>query len=75
MYMVEKLDAGDILTQAEVMITDEDTVGTLHDKLSETGAKLLSETIPKLIKGELKPIPQNEEEATYSYNIKREQEK
>ncbi|EIJ81549.1 methionyl-tRNA formyltransferase [Bacillus methanolicus PB1] len=75
MYMVEKLDAGDILTQSEVMITDEDTVGTLHDKLSETGAKLLSETIPKLIKGELKPVPQNEEEATLAYNIKREQER
>jgi methionyl-tRNA formyltransferase len=75
MYMVEKLDAGDILTQEEVMITDDDTVGTLHDKLSEAGAKLLSETIPKLLKGELKPIPQNEKEATFAYNIKREQEK
>ncbi|MDE3838468.1 methionyl-tRNA formyltransferase [Bacillus methanolicus] len=75
MYMVEKLDAGDILTQSEVMISDEDTVGTLHDKLSETGAKLLSETIQKLIKGELKPVPQNEEEATFAYNIKREQER
>src|SRR5690625_1092007 len=41
MYMVEKLDAGDILTQEKVLITDEDNVGTLHDKLAETGSKLL----------------------------------
>src|SRR5699024_6713127 len=44
MYMAEKLDAGDIISQAEVMITEEDDVGSLHDKLSITGARLLSET-------------------------------
>lgn len=74
MYMAEKLDAGDILTQVEVPITETDTVGTLHDKLSEAGSKLLSETLPKLLNGELNPIKQNEEEATFAYNIKREQE-
>lgn len=75
MYMAEKLDAGDILTQIEVPISETDTVGTLHDKLSEAGSKLLLETLPKLIKGELKSIPQNESEATFAYNIKREEEK
>ena len=35
MYMAEKLDAGDILTQAEVTIEEEDNVGTMHDKLSQ----------------------------------------
>jgi len=75
MYMVEKLDAGDILTQVEVPITETDTVGSLHDKLSEAGSNLLSETIPKLLKGEITPIPQRDEEATFAYNIKREQEK
>jgi methionyl-tRNA formyltransferase len=75
MYMVEKLDAGDILTQVEVPIAETDTVGTLHDKLSAAGAKLLSETIPLLLKGSITPIPQEEERATFAYNIKREQEK
>lgn len=75
MYMVEKLDAGDILTQVEVPVTDIDTVGSLHDKMSEAGADLLSETIPKLIKGEITPVPQNDGEATFAWNIKREQEK
>ncbi|WP_066289234.1 methionyl-tRNA formyltransferase [Bacillus sp. FJAT-29937] len=75
MYMVEKLDAGDILTQVEVPITETDTVGTLHDKLSVAGSKLLSDTLPKLIKGELQPTPQNDAEATFASNIKREQEK
>lgn len=75
MYMVEKLDAGDMLTQVEVPITATDTVGTLHDKLSEAGAKLLSETLPKLLKDELQATPQNEDEATFAFTIKREQEK
>ena len=75
MYMAEKLDAGDILTQASVEITEEDNVGTLHDKLSLIGSELLSETLPKLIAGELKGIPQDDEKATFASNIKREQEK
>lgn len=75
MYMAEKLDAGDILTQASVEITEEDNVGTLHDKLSAIGSDLLSETLPKLIAGELKGIPQDDAKATFASNIKREQEK
>ncbi len=75
MYMVEKLDAGDILTQVEVPIEERDHVGTLHDKLSAAGAKLLSKTIPSLVKGEITPVKQNDDEATFASNIKREQEK
>ncbi len=75
MYMAEKLDAGDILTQVEVPILENDNVGTMHEKLSEAGAKLLSDTLPKLLKGELLPRKQNNEEATFASNIKREQEK
>jgi methionyl-tRNA formyltransferase len=75
MYMVEKLDAGDILAQVEVPITERETVGTLHDKLSEAGAKLLSDTLPLLLEGKLTPIQQDDEKATFAYNIKREQEK
>jgi methionyl-tRNA formyltransferase len=75
MYMVEKLDAGDILTQVEVPIEEKDHVGSMHDKLSAAGAKLLSETIPMLIDGKINPVPQKEEEVTFAWNITREQEK
>ncbi|TFE02712.1 methionyl-tRNA formyltransferase [Jeotgalibacillus salarius] len=75
MYMAEKLDAGDIIRQREVGITDEDHVGTLHDKLSEAGAGLLSETLPLLISGKAERIPQDHEKATYAWNIKRDEEK
>jgi methionyl-tRNA formyltransferase len=75
MYMVEKLDAGDMLTRVEVPIKEEDNVGTMHEKLSEAGATLLSETIPLLLDGKLTPIPQSHEKATFAPNIKREQER
>jgi methionyl-tRNA formyltransferase len=75
MYMAEKLDAGDILTQEEVEIEECDTVGTLHDKLSKAGVKLLSETIPQLLEGKLTPQKQDDSKATFASNIKREQEK
>ncbi|CAM3698664.1 methionyl-tRNA formyltransferase [Mesobacillus zeae] len=75
MYMAEKLDAGDILTQSEVAITEDDNVGTLHDKLSRIGANLLSDTIPKLLRNEIVPVPQKDEEASFAWNIKREEEK
>jgi methionyl-tRNA formyltransferase len=75
MYMAEKLDAGDILTQVEVPILETDNVGTMHEKLSLAGAQLLSDTIPKLLEGELSPRKQKDEEATFASNIKREQEK
>ncbi len=75
MYMVEKLDAGDIISKVVVPIDERDTVGTLHDKLSEAGAKLLSDTLPKLLKGQITPVKQDEEKATFAYNITREDEK
>ncbi|NLP50612.1 methionyl-tRNA formyltransferase [Bacillus sp. RO1] len=75
MYMVEKLDAGDMLTQVEVEIEERDHVGTLHDKLSVAGSKLLSETLPLLFEEKLQAEVQNHEEATFASNIKREQEK
>ena len=75
MYMAEKLDAGDILTQVEVPILENDNVGTMHEKLSLAGAKLLSDTLPKLLEGELSSRKQKDDEATFASNIKREQEK
>ncbi|MBD1379995.1 methionyl-tRNA formyltransferase [Metabacillus arenae] len=75
MYMVEKLDAGDILSQAEVQIEENDHVGSLHDKLSKAGARLLSDTLPKLLNAEITPVKQDESKVTFAYNIKREQEK
>lgn len=75
MYMVEKLDAGDMLAKVIVPIEEHDHVGSLHDKLSIAGADLLSETVPALLKGEITPKKQDESKVTFAWNIKREEER
>jgi methionyl-tRNA formyltransferase len=75
MYMVETLDAGDIISQQETIISDEDNVGTLHDRLSIMAKDLLLDTLPDIMAGNVKPIKQKREEVTYARNIKREDEK
>lgn len=74
MYMEKKMDAGDIVSQVEYQITKEDNVGTLHEILSQMGAKLLIETLPSIIEGTNPRTQQDESKVTFAYNIKREEE-
>ncbi|OAB46473.1 methionyl-tRNA formyltransferase [Paenibacillus antarcticus] len=74
MYMAEGLDTGDMIAQVEIAIEEEDTSGTIFEKLSEVGATLLQRQLPHLLEGEVTRIPQNDDEATYSPNLKREDE-
>lgn len=75
MHMSPKLDEGDMISQVSIPIDENDTTSLLHDKLSILGKDLLLETIPTILDGTAKRIPQNNSESTYAYNIKREDEK
>lgn len=75
MYMAEGLDTGDMIARLEVPITDEDTSGTLFEKMSVAGAELLKQELPRLLAGKIDAQPQNDEEATYAPNLTREDEK
>ncbi|EGK13269.1 methionyl-tRNA formyltransferase [Kroppenstedtia eburnea] len=75
MYMVEALDAGDMLAHRSIPIEEADDVGTLHDKLARVGAQLLRETVPALLEGRVQPVPQDDSQATYAPNIRREDER
>ncbi|WP_405102299.1 methionyl-tRNA formyltransferase [Oceanobacillus sp. FSL H7-0719] len=74
MYMVEKLDAGDMLTRVIVPIERGDHVGTMHDKLSKAGAELLMDTLPALFRNDLLKETQDESKATFAANVTREDE-
>jgi methionyl-tRNA formyltransferase len=56
----EKIDTGRILLQEKVKIEDNETAGSLHDKLMETGGKLVLKTVKTIIKGEVNSISQTE---------------
>lgn len=74
MYMVKELDAGDILTQVKIPISEQDTMGSLHDKLSQAGAELLSLTLADLLADKILPIPQKDADATFAPTIQRKSE-
>ncbi len=75
MYMNEKMDAGDIIKQEEIEILETDTAGTLHDKLSLLGAKVLIEVLPSILNGTSARIKQDLSQVTYAFTIKREDER
>lgn len=53
-----EIDKGDILGQRRVAITPEETAGSLHDKLMHAGVELVGETIDRIAKGDITPLPQ-----------------
>ena len=74
MYMDEAMDTGDIISTISYDIKSSDTTEDIHDTLRELGAKLLIDTLPSIVTGTNRRIKQNEMEATYGYNITREEE-
>ena len=75
MYMDKLMDSGDIISQKEIKILDNDNLDSLYEKMSYLGAKLLIETLPSIIEGTNMRIKQNKEEVTFGYNITKEEEK
>ena len=72
MFLGEGLDTGDMLLKAETPVGAEETAGQLFDRLKDLGADLLLETLEKLERGKLTPVPQNEEDATHAPMLSKE---
>lgn len=75
MYMEEKLDAGDIISQSEISIQHSDDTGLLFEKLSAVGSELLKETLPSIIAKTNNRTTQDDRKVTFAKNISREQER
>ncbi len=75
MYMAEKLDAGDIISQREIAIEETDHTGSMFEKLSEVGRDLLKDTLPSIISRTNERMAQEESKVTYAHNISRENER
>jgi methionyl-tRNA formyltransferase len=72
MQMNAGMDTGEIFATRTIEIGGGETAPELTARLSVLGAALLSETLPLIERGEIKPTPQNEQEATYAPILKRE---
>ena len=63
-FLKEKVDTGNIIAQEKIEITEEDNLGTLHDKMSEIGAMLVLKTVEIIEEGNIKLKEQDNSLAT-----------
>lgn len=74
MLMDKGLDTGDILLINKFTIAEDETTGQVHDKLSNSGAQLLVETVEKLKDNSLTPQKQDNAKSTYAEKLTKELE-
>lgn len=72
MRMIASLDAGDILMQRAIPISDDDTGATLEERLALLGADLLIETLDALAAGAVHPVPQDHDRATWAPTLSKD---
>jgi methionyl-tRNA formyltransferase len=71
MRMDEGMDTGDILLSSEIVITPNDSSGTLHERLADLGADLLLQTLKAFETDDIHPVPQDHTQATYAPLLKK----
>ncbi len=59
-FLDEKVDTGKIINQKAVVISKEDTAGSLHDKLMKKGSKLVVESTEKIMRNQYKTVDQKQ---------------
>jgi methionyl-tRNA formyltransferase len=70
MQMEAGLDTGPVLLERRIDIADDDTGGSLHDKLAALGATSLRDTLQRLLRGEtLTPQTQSADGVTYAHKL------
>ena len=75
MYIEEGLDSGDVILREYCEITEDDTLGTLHDKLKNLGAAGLAKALNLIENGEVQAEKQDDSKATFVKPITKEQAK
>ena len=73
MYIEEGLDSGDVILREYCEITEDDTLGTLHDKLKELGADGLTKALKLIENREVQAEKQDETEVSFVKPITKEQ--
>ncbi len=71
MYMDEGLDTGDVLLQARLQISPNDTAGSLHDRLARLAPDALLEALDLLAAGRAPRTPQDAARASYAPKLER----
>lgn len=67
--LVEALDAGPVLGTITERILDDDTTGTMLDRLSDEGAKLVADVVDHIEDGDIGAVNQQEEGVSYAHKL------
>lgn len=70
MQMAEGLDTGDMLLTYETKVGEKETAGELFDRLAQSGAELLTQTLVKL--DEITPRPQDDAQSCYAHMLNKQ---
>ena len=63
-YIRKTVDTGDIILQKEIDIFPEENFGELHDRMANLGADMIQETLDMVERGEVKPLKQDDSQAS-----------
>ncbi|WP_425379584.1 methionyl-tRNA formyltransferase [Spiroplasma endosymbiont of Stenodema calcarata] len=75
MKMIKRMDAGEMYAQEAITITPDETTATLHDRLMVLAGTMIEKYLLDIITGKLLGTPQDDSQATFAYNITRDEEK
>lgn len=73
MQMDEGLDTGDMLLEARCPIAEDETGGSLHDKLAEIGVPALNQALNMIANNTVTPTPQNHSDSCYAAKISKQE--
>ena len=65
MYMEKGLDTGDVILQRSLELAEDETAGSLHDRLGELAGPVLLDALSLLESGNAHPVPQDDSQSTY----------
>lgn len=72
MQMDEGMDTGPVLARRALPIDPRDTAGSLSEKLGALAAEVVREDVPRALRGELAPVPQDHARATMAPMLEKE---
>lgn len=75
MQMIKKMDAGEMYVQTAIPISPTETASSLHDRLMVLAGTMIEKHLLDIITGKIKGTPQDDSQATFAYNITRDEEK
>lgn len=71
-FLREEVDTGNVILRRSMPIGPDETTGEVHDRMMKLGAEVVVETVRRIERGDVHPMPQDDAEATPAPKVFRE---